>query len=57
MTKGFPKQEEAISDPGLVRVIGFYNIYHQMWAMLEQEKILMNWENTIFIIIVILTSI
>ena len=33
----------------LVRVIGFYNIYHQMWALLEQGKALMHCESTSFI--------
>ena len=28
--------------------IGFFNIYHQCWALIEQEKILMHCGNTTF---------
>ena len=38
-----------VTNPNLVRAIGFFNIYHQMWESIEQETILMHCGNTTFI--------
>jgi len=39
----------VVTDPTLVRVVGFFNIYHQTWESIEQGKILMNYGSTTFI--------
>ena len=44
----FQNWREIVPDPALARALGFYNIYHQNWALIEQEKILMHCENTTF---------
>jgi len=44
----FLDRREIVIDPALVRAIGFYNIYHQSWALIEHEKMLMHWGNTTF---------
>jgi len=36
------------SNPTLARVIGFHNIYHQSWALIEQGKTLIYCGNTTF---------
>ena len=38
-----------VTDPTLVRVIGFFYIYHNMWESIERGKILMHFGNTTFI--------
>jgi len=43
-----PEQWKLITDPALARAIGFFNIYHQCWASIEQEKTLMHCGNTTF---------
>jgi len=35
-----------VTDPALSRAIGLFNIYHQCWALIEQEKTIMHCENT-----------
>ena len=37
-----------ITNPTLSRAVGFFNIYYQYWALIEQGKILMLYENTTF---------
>ena len=37
-----------VTDPTLARVIEFFNIYHQCWALIEQEKTLIHCRNTTF---------
>ena len=37
-----------ITDPALARAIGFFNIYHQCWDLIEKGKALMHCENTTF---------
>jgi len=37
-----------VTDPALARAIGFFNIYHKWWALIEKEKTLMHCENTTF---------
>jgi len=37
------------SDPALTRVIDFYNICHETWTLIEQEKMLMHCDNAIFV--------
>jgi len=39
----------VVTDPALARVIGFFNIYHQMWESIERRKILMHCRNATFI--------
>jgi len=36
------------ADPALARAIGFFNIYHQCWALIEKGKTLMHGGNTTF---------
>jgi len=43
-----PKRWELVTDPALTRAIGFYNIYHQNWGLIEQGKALMHCENSTF---------
>ena len=31
----FSEWQEVLSDPALGRAIGFYNVYHQMWILIE----------------------
>jgi len=38
-----------VIDPTLTRAIGFFNIYHQMWELIERRKILIYCGNTTFI--------
>jgi len=42
-------EQEVVNDPTLARAIGFYNIYHQIWALIEHERPLMHCRNTTFI--------
>ena len=44
----FPAWQGVVTDLTLARVIEFFNIYHQMWAI-EWGKILMHCGNTTFI--------
>ena len=37
-----------VTDPALARAIGFFNIYHQYWALIEKGKTLMHCRNTTF---------
>jgi len=37
-----------VTDPALTRAIGFFNIYHQCWALIEKGKTLMHCGNTTF---------
>ena len=37
-----------VTDPALARAIGFFNIYHQCWALIENGKTLMHCRNTTF---------
>jgi len=37
-----------VIDPTLARAIGFYNIYHQTWALIEQGKTIMHCGSTTF---------
>jgi len=39
----------VITDPTLARAIRFFNIYHQTWESIEQEKMLSHCGNTTFI--------
>jgi len=43
-----PELRELVTNPAFVRAIGFYNIYYQSWALIEQEKTLMHCGNTTF---------
>ena len=36
------------TDPSLTRAIGFFNIYHQCWPLIEKGKTLMHYGNTTF---------
>ena len=38
----------VVTDPALAMAIGFFNIYHQCWALIEKEKTLMHCGNTTF---------
>ena len=38
----FPERGGFVIDPTLARVIAFYNIYHQTWALIEQRKTIMH---------------
>jgi len=44
----FPNRLEIANDPTLARVISFYDIDYQSWALIEQGKTLINCENTTF---------
>ena len=33
----FPEWHELLTDPALSRAIDFFNIYHEMWALIEQR--------------------
>ena len=44
----FSKWHELVTDPALTRTIGFFNIYHQMWALIERGVMLMHCGNTTF---------
>jgi len=44
----FSERWELATDPTLARAIGFYNIYHQSWALIEREKTLMHCGNITF---------
>lgn len=35
-----------VTDPALSRAVGFFNFYHQCWALIEREKTLMHCGNT-----------
>ena len=37
-----------VTDPTLARVIGFFDTYHQCWALIEKEKTLIYCKNTTF---------
>jgi len=43
----FLERQELVSDPTLAKDIGIYNIYHQMWVLIEQERTLMHCGKTI----------
>ena len=43
-----PEHRELITDSALVRAIGFFNIYHQCWTLIEQGTTLMHCGNTAF---------
>jgi len=49
MTRVVFKIWEVVSDPTLVRAVGFYNTYHQLWALIEQGRTLLHYENTTFV--------
>ena len=46
--KWFLERQELVSIATLARAIGFYNIYHQTWAFIEQGKTIMHFGNTTF---------
>ena len=46
--KWFSERRQLVTDPTLARASDFYNIYHQSWALIEHEKMLMHWGNTTF---------
>jgi len=37
-----------VTDPALSKALGFFNIYHQCWALIKQGKTLMHCGNTTF---------
>ena len=43
-----PERWELVINPALARSIGFFNIYHQCWALIEQGKMLLLCGNTTF---------
>jgi len=47
--KWFSERQELDSDPALARVIGFYNIYHQIMALIQRGRTLVHCGNTAFI--------
>ena len=42
-------QSYLVTDAALVRAIEFFNIYHQSWALTEQEKASIHCRNTTFV--------
>ena len=44
----FSDRQELGTDSALARAIGFYNIYYQSYALIEQGKMLMHYGNIIF---------
>ena len=45
----FSERQGGVTYPTSARVIGFFNIYHQMWELIERGKVLMHCGNTSFI--------
>ena len=45
----FAERQGVVPNPTLARSIGFFNIYHVMWELTEQGKILRHCANTTFI--------
>jgi len=39
----------VVTDPAVARGIGLFDIYHNIWASIEREKVLMHCGNTTFI--------
>jgi len=44
----FSERGGFVTDATLARAVGFYNIYHQTWALIEQEKMIIHFENATF---------